>query len=139
MNPLFVQFKNLKLKSPLMTASGTSGHGDGTSVLKNRDKIISSLGAFITKGVTIDPREGNREFRIAEIRSGVGIINAIGLQNKGAEFFLRNELPEFLNIDLPIIVNIAANSVEEYGKLASYLSKNDESLCFNLRFLYLRF
>lgn len=108
-----------------MTASGTSGHGNGTAVLKSSPKIISSLGAFVTKGVTLEPREGNPEFRIVETQTG--IINSIGLQNNGVEFFVKKELPEFLNIDLPIIVNIAANTVEEFGKIASYLSENDLS------------
>lgn len=125
MKSLCVEIEDLKLKSPLMTASGTSGHGDGTALLKKSSRIISSLGAFVTKGVTLEPREGNPEFRIIETRTG--IINSIGLQNNGVEFFVEKELPEFLNIDLPIIVNIAANTVEEFGKLASYLSDNDSS------------
>ena len=125
MKLLHVSIKNIKLKSPLMTASGTSGHGNGTAVLKSSRKIISSLGAFVTKGVTLEPREGNPEFRIIETRSG--IINSIGLQNSGVEFFVKEELTDFLNVDLPIIVNIAANTVEEFGKLASYLSDNDLS------------
>jgi dihydroorotate dehydrogenase (NAD+) catalytic subunit len=108
-----------------MTASGTSGHGNGTAVLKNSSQIISSLGAFVTKGVTLEPREGNPEFRIVETRTG--IINSIGLQNNGVEFFVKEELTDFLNVDLPIIVNIAANTVEEFGRLASYLSDNDLS------------
>jgi len=123
MKPLGVQINNLRLKSPLMTASGTSGHGDGTAVLSNSSRIISSLGAFVTKGVTLDRREGNLEPRIVETRAG--IINSIGLQNNGVEVFVKKELPEFLNVDLPIIVNIAANTVDEFSMLASYLSDND--------------
>jgi len=125
MKPLCVRIKDLKLKSPLMTASGTSGHGDGTAVLRKSSRILSSLGAFVTKGVTLEPREGNPEFRIVETRTG--IINSIGLQNNGVEVFVKRELPDFLNADLPIIVNIAANTVEEFGRLASYLSDNDLS------------
>jgi len=125
MKSLHVQIKGLGLKSPLMTASGTSGHGNGTAVLKNSPNIISSLGAFVTKGVTLEPRHGNPEPRIVETRAG--IINSIGLQNNGVEVFVKEELPDFLNVDLPIIVNIAANTVEEFGKLASYLSDNDLS------------
>ena len=125
MKSLCVKIKDLKLKSPLMTASGTSGHGDGTAVLKKSSRIISSLGAFVTKGVTLEPREGNPEFRIIETRTG--IINSIGLQNNGVEVFVKHELPDFLNVDLPIIVNIAANTIEEFGRLASYLSDNDLS------------
>jgi len=63
--------------------------------------------------------------RIVETRTG--IINSIGLQNSGVDYFVKQELPDFLNIDLPVIVNIAANSVEEFGELASYLSDNDLS------------
>ncbi|MCF8146206.1 MAG: dihydroorotate dehydrogenase [Deltaproteobacteria bacterium] len=129
MKSLCVQIKNLKLKSPLMTASGTSGHGDGTAVLRKSSEILSSLGAFVTKGVTLEPREGNPEFRIVETRTG--IINSIGLQNNGVQVFVKKELPEFLNADLPIIVNIAANSIEEFGRLASYLSENDLSQLIN--------
>ena len=125
MKSLHVQIKALKLKSPLMTASGTSGHGNGTVVLEKSPQIISSLGAFVTKGVTLEAREGNPELRIVETRTG--IINSIGLQNNGVEFFIKEELTDFLNVDLPIIVNIAANTVEEFGRLASYLSDNDLS------------
>lgn len=125
MKSLHVNIGSLRIKSPLMTASGTSGHGDGTAVLSSSPRIISSLGAFVTKGVTLEPREGNPELRIIETRTG--IINSIGLQNSGVDYFVKQELPDFLNIDLPVIVNIAANSVEEFGELASYLSDNDLS------------
>ena len=108
-----------------MTASGTSGHSNEIEGLKNSPDIISSLGAFVTKGVTLEPRPGNPGIRIVETRAG--IINAIGLQNSGVEAFVKKELPGFLNIDLPIFVNIAANTPEEFGKLASYLSDNDSS------------
>ncbi len=125
MKSLQVKIKDLQLKSPLMTASGTSGHGDGTAVLHKSRQVLSSLGAFVTKGITMEAREGNPEFRIAETRCG--IINAIGLQNMGAKYFVEKELPDFLNIDLPIIVNIAEKTVEEFGNLVSYLSNNDLS------------
>ena len=125
MKSLQVQINSLQLKSPLMTASGTSGHSNEIEVLKRSLHIISSLGAFVTKGVTLEPRPGNPELRIVETRSG--IINSIGLQNIGVEAFVKEELPGFLNFDLPILVNIAANTVEEFGKLASYLSDNDSS------------
>jgi dihydroorotate dehydrogenase (NAD+) catalytic subunit len=125
MQSLQVQIRDLHLKSPLMTASGTSGHGNGTAVLKRSSQIMASLGAFVTKGVTLEPRSGNPEFRIVETHCG--IINSIGLQNNGVDVFVKEELPDFLNIDLPIIVNIAANTVEEFGRLAAYLSDNDLS------------
>ena len=125
MKSLQVTLGSLTLQSPLMTASGTSGHGNGTAVLSSSQRILSSLGAFVTKGVTLEAREGNPELRIVETRTG--IINSIGLQNSGVEFFMKQELPDFLNVDLPIIVNIAANSVEEFGRLAAYLSDHDLS------------
>jgi len=125
MKSLQVEINSLRLKSPLMTASGTSGHSNEIEGLKNSPNIISALGAFVTKGVTLEPRPGNPELRIVETRSG--IINSIGLQNIGVEAFVKEELPGFLNIDLPIFVNIAANTVEEFGKLASFLSDNDLS------------
>ena len=125
MKSLHVETNSLRLKSPLMTASGTSGHSNEIEGLKNSPAIISSLGAFVTKGVTLEPRPGNPGIRIVETRAG--IINAIGLQNSGVEAFVKKELPGFLNIDLPIFVNIAANTPEEFGKLASYLSDNDSS------------
>lgn len=125
MKSLHVETNSLRLKSPLMTASGTSGHSNEIEGLKSSPAIISALGAFVTKGVTLKPRPGNPELRIVETRSG--IINSIGLQNIGVEAFVKEELPGFLNFDLPIFVNIAANTVEEFGKLASYLSDNDSS------------
>jgi dihydroorotate dehydrogenase (NAD+) catalytic subunit len=125
MKSLQVQINSLRLKSPLMTASGTSGHSNEIEGLKSSPDIISSLGAFVTKGVTLEPRPGNSGLRIVETRAG--IINAIGLQNSGVKPFVKKELPGFLNFDLPIFVNIAANTVEEFGRLASYLSDNDLS------------
>jgi dihydroorotate dehydrogenase (NAD+) catalytic subunit len=122
---LQVSLKNITLHSPLMTASGTSGHGNEIEVLSKSPEILSSLGAFVTKGVTLKPKEGNPEFRIVETHSGM--LNSIGLQNEGAAFFLKNELQGLLNFDLPIFVNISADSVEEFGKLASYLNDNDFS------------
>lgn len=126
MNKLLqVSLKNIKLQSPLMTASGTSGHGNEIEVLAKSPKILSSLGAFVTKGVTLKPKEGNPEFRIVETRTG--ILNSIGLQNEGAAIFIEKELPGLLNFDLPVFVNISADSVEEFGELASCLSDNDLS------------
>jgi dihydroorotate dehydrogenase (NAD+) catalytic subunit len=122
-NMLQVSLNNLKLKTPLMTASGTSGHGNEIEVLENSPEIRSSLGAFVTKGVTLKAKEGNPEFRIVETDSG--ILNAIGLQNEGAEFFVKTELAGLLDFKLPVIVNISADSIEEFGVLSSYLCDND--------------
>ena len=124
MKELITTIKNLRLKSPLMTASGTSGHsGEEIDRLSVSKETKASLGAFVTKGITIQPREGNPEFRVVETRTG--LLNSIGLQNKGAEYFVKNELPGLLNFELPIIVNISGSTVEEYVKVASLLSEND--------------
>jgi dihydroorotate dehydrogenase (NAD+) catalytic subunit len=124
MKELEITIKNLKLKSPLMTASGTSGHSGA-----EMDRLLvsqitkASLGAFVTKGITIQPRSGNPEVRVVETRTG--LLNSIGLQNQGVEFFVQNELPGLLNFGLPIIVNISGSTAEEYAKVAGYLSEND--------------
>lgn len=110
------------MSTPLMTASGTSGSSDELSRLENKEEIIDALGAFVTKGVTLKAKKGNEEIRVIETRTG--LLNSIGLQNNGAKYFLQNELP---NYGIPIIVNISANSVEGFGKLAAYLTEHSPS------------
>jgi dihydroorotate dehydrogenase (NAD+) catalytic subunit len=123
MNPLGIKIGNLKLSSPLMTASGTSGHSNEIEVLQKSREILSSLGAFVTKGITLKSSRGNPEPRIVETRCG--IINSIGLQNSGVKFFVQNELPLLVNFNLPVIVNISAGTVREFGEVASILSSSD--------------
>jgi len=113
----------LRLRSPLLTASGTSGSAEELAGLRDGPAIVDALGAFVTKGVTLAPRPGNAEPRIIETRAG--ILNSIGLQNKGADRFLREDLPKLRQYKLPVIVNISANSVEEYGELAGRLLNHD--------------
>jgi len=125
MKKLQVKLKNITLKSPLMTASGTSGHSNEIEILRNSEKSLSALGAFVTKTVTLESRLGNPEFRIVETRTG--ILNSIGLQNKGVQSFVKNELHSILNFNLPIFDNISANSIGEFSELASYLSDNNLS------------
>lgn len=122
-NPLEVTLKKLRLKTPLMTASGTAGHLDELTMLQNYHKIINSLGAFVTKGITLKPKKGNPEVRVIETRTG--LLNSIGLQNSGSKVFLRSELPRTEQYNLPVIVNISASSVQEFGELAAYLVDND--------------
>lgn len=123
MESLEIRIKHLILKSPLMTASGTTGHSDEIEKLQSATKTRGSLGAFVTKGITLEPREGNPEFRIAETRTG--LLNSIGLQNEGVEIFVERKLSRLLNFDLPIIVNISANTVKEFAELAAYLSESN--------------
>jgi dihydroorotate dehydrogenase (NAD+) catalytic subunit len=122
-NSLEITLKNLRLKNPMMTASGTAGHLDELTILKNFEEILDSLGAFVTKGVTLRPKRGNPELRVIETRTG--LLNSIGLQNSGAKIFLQQELPRTLQYRLPIIVNIAADTVQDFQKLAAYLIDND--------------
>lgn len=123
MESLQVTIRQLRLKSPLMTASGTSGHGNEIERLQNCPEILACLGAFVTKGVTLRPRLGNPEFRIVETRAG--LLNSIGLQNEGVRLFVEKELPGLLDFQLPIIVNISGATINEFGEVAAYLSDSD--------------
>jgi dihydroorotate dehydrogenase (NAD+) catalytic subunit len=125
LNRLQVTIKGCVLKAPLLTASGTSGTTDELNCLRNKSSILDSLGAFVTKGVTLRPRKGNPALRVIETRTG--LLNSIGLQNSGAEHFAKHELPCLLKYRLPIIVNISADSVEEFGILSAFLMENDLS------------
>ena len=113
----------LRLRSPLLTASGTAGSADELAGFSNAAALTTALGAFVTKGVTLAPRQGNSEPRIIETRAG--ILNSIGLQNKGADRFLGEDLPKLGQYGVPVIVNISANTVEEYGALAGKLLAGD--------------
>jgi dihydroorotate dehydrogenase (NAD+) catalytic subunit len=98
----------LTLKNPVMTASGTFGYG-----LEYADFMdISTLGGIIVKGTTIEPREGNPYPRMAETASGM--LNAVGLQNKGADHFIREIYPAIKDIDTNMIVNVSGSSIETY-------------------------
>ena len=121
---LSVRIKNILLKTPLLTASGTSGSKDEINHLQNRKQILESLGAFVTKGVTLKESLGNREPRIVEVRSG--LLNSIGLQNKGVRKFFEEDIPSLRQYNIPIIVNISAGSVSEFGVLAGRIQNIDK-------------
>lgn len=123
MGLLEIKIKDLKLRSPLITASGTAGHSDEIEKLQDAPKVRACLGAFVTKGITLKPQEGNPEVRIAETRAG--LLNSIGLQNEGVKSFVEKEMPKLLNFDLPIIVNISGNTIKEFVDLAAYLSDSN--------------
>lgn len=107
---------SLKLKNPLLTASGTFGFGT-----EYEDFIdLNSLGGFIVKGTTGEKREGNPYPRLAETPSGM--INAVGLQNKGVEYFCNNIYPQIKDKNPNIIVNVSGSSIEEYCKVASMIN-----------------
>jgi dihydroorotate dehydrogenase (NAD+) catalytic subunit len=98
-----------------MTASGTFGYGTEYGELVD----IQRLGAIVCKGTTLQPREGNTQPRLVETASG--LLNSIGLQNIGVEALIREKAPLWASWKVPVMVNIAGESVEEYAKVASRL------------------
>ncbi len=114
---LSVSIGDLTLKNPVMTASGTFGYGVEYADLFD----ISTLGAVVIKAATLAPRAGNAPPRIVE--TAAGMLNAIGLQNPGAEAIICEKLPALAPYDVPIIVNLAGESVEEYVKLAAMFTE----------------
>jgi len=114
---LSVDICGITFKNPIIAASGTFGFGR-----EYADYIdLSLLGGISVKGLTLKPRFGNKPPRIAETPSGV--LNSVGLQNPGVEYFIENELPWLKQHDTRIIANINGNTVDEYCELADRLSK----------------
>ncbi len=109
---LTTRIKNLKFKNPITVASGTFGTTDEYAGYVDFKK----LGAIITKTITVKPRAGNPMPRVCE--TSAGMLNAIGLQNKGLEDFIEHKIPFFKKLGVPLIVSIAGESAEEFGKLA---------------------
>jgi len=107
--------RGLLLKNPVMTASGTFGYGMEYSQLLD----VQRLGAIVCKGTTLEPREGNPQPRLKE--TAAGILNSIGLQNIGIEALIEEKAPLWAAWQVPVIVNIAGEYVEDYAKLASRL------------------
>ena len=122
---LGVKIKNITLKAPFLTSSGTSGSRDEINLLQNRKQVLESLGAYVTKGVSIHKSLGNPEPRIVEVRSG--ILNSIGLQNKGVTKFFKEDVPELRKYEIPIIVNISAATISEFGELAGIIKTKDNN------------
>jgi len=108
--------RGLLLANPVMTASGTFGYGTEYNNLFD----IQKLGAIICKGTTPRPREGNPQPRLLETASG--LLNSIGLQNIGVEALIKEKAPIWANWRVPVIVNIAGETVEDYIKLAKRLN-----------------
>jgi dihydroorotate dehydrogenase (NAD+) catalytic subunit len=119
---LAVDFCGVRLKNPIVAASGTFGFGREYAELWD----ISRLGAISVKGLTRQPRQGNPPPRIAE--TPAGMLNAVGLQNPGVEAFIATELPFLRGFDLPVFANISANTPEEYGEMAALLSDSGVDL-----------
>jgi dihydroorotate dehydrogenase (NAD+) catalytic subunit len=111
---------SLELKNPVMTASGTFGYG--TEYADFMD--ISRLGAIIVKGTTLAPRQGNPYPRMAETPSGM--LNAVGLQNKGVDYFVDHIYPEVQKIGTAIIVNVSGSCIDDYVQTASIINTLDD-------------
>ena len=105
----------LRLRNPVMTASGTFGYGTEYSRLFD----IQRLGAIVCKGTTLEPREGNPQPRLVETASGM--LNSIGLQNIGVDALIKEKAPLWAGWQVPVIVNIAGETIGEYARLASKL------------------
>lgn len=114
-----VEIGGLKLKNPVIAASGTFGFGREFAEYMD----LNELGGISVKGLTLKPRQGNKPPRIAE--TPAGILNSVGLQNPGVEAFIQNEIPFLRKYDTAIIANIAGNTIEEYCEMAEILSASD--------------
>lgn len=110
---LNVNINELKLKNPVMTASGTFGYG-----LEFADFVpLDQIGGIIVKGTTLNPREGNDYPRMAE--TAQGMLNCVGLQNKGVDYFAEKIYPQIKDIDTNMIVNVSGSSPEDYAECAA--------------------
>lgn len=116
---LSVDIGGLKLKNPVIAASGTFGFGREHSIFIDLNK----LGGISVKGLTLEPRQGNKPPRIAE--TPAGMLNSIGLENPGVRTFIENEIPFLRRYSASIIVNIAGSTMEEYCEMARILSDAD--------------
>ena len=113
MADLSVKINNLSLKNPVMTASGTFGYG-----LEFADFVpLDGIGGIIVKGTTLHARQGNDYPRMAETPQGM--LNCVGLQNKGVDYFCNNIYPQIKDIDTNMIVNVSGSSVDDYAECAA--------------------
>lgn len=119
MADLRIKIGSLLFKNPVLMASGTCGYGSEFDDFID----IAQLGGIIVKGTTLEPREGNPYPRMAETASGM--LNAVGLQNKGIDYFEKNIYPRLSQYDTNVIVNVNGNTVEEYTELSRRLDNLD--------------
>ena len=117
---LSVEIGKLKLKNPIMTASGTFGYGEEFADFID----LNRLGGIIVKGTTLHHREGNPYPRMAETPSGM--LNAVGLQNKGVDYFIEHIYPRIKDLDTRVIVNVSGSCIDDYVAVCDKLSPLDK-------------
>ena len=113
---LSVNIGDLKLKNPVLTASGTFGYGEEYADFVD----LNRLGGFIVKGTTLNHREGNPYPRMVETPSGM--LNAVGLQNKGVDYFINEIYPRIKDVDSQVIVNVSGACIEDYVQVCEKLA-----------------
>ena len=119
MADLNINLNGLELKNPVLTASGTFGYG-----LEFQDFIqLDKLGGFIVKGTTLKHREGNSYPRMSE--TPPGMLNAVGLQNKGVDYFIERIYPEIKDIETNILVNVSGSTITDYAETAEKINALD--------------
>ncbi|RME66260.1 MAG: dihydroorotate dehydrogenase [Nitrospirae bacterium] len=123
---LTVKIGSITMKNPVMTASGTFGYGAEMSEFVD----LNELGAIVVKGISLMPRQGNPSPRIWE--TPCGMLNSIGLQNVGLKRFLTEKLPYLKRYDVPVVVNILGDSVDEYVTIAQALDGQVQGIEMNL-------
>ncbi len=123
---LSVQVGTLKLRNPILLASGTVGYGNEIAEFVDLNKI----GGIITKSLSLNPRKGNPPQRIVETPSGM--LNAIGLANVGVEVFLNEKIPFLKKYDVPLICNIAASTIDEYVECTRILTEEETIKAFEI-------
>lgn len=119
MADLRIKIGSLEFRNPVILASGTCGYGAELDDFLD----LAQLGGIIVKGTTLEPREGNPYPRMAETASGM--LNAVGLQNKGIDYFEENIYPQLAGYDTRVIVNVNGNTVEDYVELSSRIDRLD--------------
>lgn len=117
---LKVNIGSLELKNPVLTASGTFGYGEEFGDFID----LSRLGGFIVKGTTLEPRQGNPYPRMAETPSGM--LNAVGLQNKGVDYFIREIYPRIKNVGSEPIVNVSGAKIDDYVSVSRRLAEETD-------------
>jgi dihydroorotate dehydrogenase (NAD+) catalytic subunit len=123
---LSVQIGPLKLRNPVMLASGCVGYGNEISEYTD----LNTIGGIVTKSISLKPRKGNPPQRIVETQAGM--LNAIGLTNVGVEEFIKSKIPFLISFDVPLICNIASSTIDEYVECTRILTAEEAIKAFEI-------